>query len=649
MAPNNKRKTGGAQLPPPPGAFIALCAAKGIIVPTPTAEWLKLRHLTGPDYSTAAAKKAAAAAWAWARANASVGADGSVLADWTSLPTADAAFVRKVTNNPYHCTTVDSEDVACAKLVQMMDGLPTSATTAPATTAPATVLPFPASQAPATTLSAPAPRHNLDAKQVAALELLFGPIDSLSDAELASVAKRALPAAAPQTLLPAGATPSLASAATAGPAAAAAAAVALATATPTGPQVVPGTPYTQEQIRAGLGVRHTLFALYLTWSTEQRKAWAVQAKNANAGSGFSFPGEATLQGAYGFLLEVMQDLPVSEEREKKLGEKLALVGRFQTPKRTGEEADIALNDAFRERANKAWADFIAAGATGSEVAQGVLEPLFRIVNSHMTRRAAFMQGILEAGGLPALIPFFVSQVADVAALLVDAPSRHTEAYPKTSFAEDARMRNEAYHDLLAAFFKDVAGVRVVPGRFGPLALAAAAEAGSSLARSVLLIGTPRLAPPPLALAPAPAYAPAPSFAAWPPPYAAPAVPLPAPLGPPPAAAPRPPKVKAPQILSPAGSAGMVGPTLKVYPDAPPAKGCRCAVYAAAPHWYFECPLRLAALFGHPCPGFDAAGGRAPADWVGADLSPAACANWRTLVARHGLTGPRMTNGRFPAF
>ena len=76
MAPNNKRKTGGAQLPPPPGAFIALCAAKGIIVPTPTAEWLKLRHLTGPDYSTAAAKKAAAAAWAWARANASVGADG---------------------------------------------------------------------------------------------------------------------------------------------------------------------------------------------------------------------------------------------------------------------------------------------------------------------------------------------------------------------------------------------------------------------------------------------------------------------------------------------------------------------------------------------------------------------------------------------
>ena len=105
MAPNNKRKTGGAQLPTPPSAFIALCAAKGIIVPTATAEWLKLRHLTGPDYSTAAAKKDAAAAWAWARANASVGADGSVVADWSSLPTAAAAFVRKVTANPYKTNT----------------------------------------------------------------------------------------------------------------------------------------------------------------------------------------------------------------------------------------------------------------------------------------------------------------------------------------------------------------------------------------------------------------------------------------------------------------------------------------------------------------------------------------------------------------
>ncbi len=97
------------------------------------------------------------------------------------------------------------------------------------------------------------------------------------------------------------------------------------------------------------------------------------------------------------------------------------------------------------------------------------------------------------------------------------------------------------------------------------------------------------------------------------------------------------------------SAAMVGPALKTYPDPPQGKGCRCAVFATAPHWYFECPLRLAALFGHPCPGFDAAGGRAPADWVGAYLSPAACANWRTLVARHGLAGPRMTAGRTPAF
>jgi hypothetical protein len=602
-------------------------------VPTATAEWLKLRHLTGQDYSTAAAKKDAAAAWAWARANASVGADGSVVADWSSLPAEAAALVRKVTTNPYRAKS-DSEDVACAKLVQLMDGLPASATPAPATTAPAT--------APL----ALAPRHNLNAQQVAALELLFGPIDSLSAVELASLLSRALPAAAPQTSLP---PPGVAPA----PAVAAAAVATAAAATPAGPLLVPSTPYTQEQICVGLGARHTLFALYLTWSPEQRKAWAVQAKNANAGGGFSFPGEATLQGAYGFLLQVTQFLPASEDRERKLGEKLALVGRFQTPKRTGEEADIAINDAYRARASTAWANFIAAGATGHEAAHGILEPCFRTVNSHMTRRAGFMTGVLEAGGLPALIPFFVSQAVDVATLLEDAPSRHAEAYPKTSFAEDARMRNEAYHDLLAAFFMDIAGVRVMPGRFGPVALAAAAEAGSSLARSILLVGSTPPAQPPPAFTPVPVFAPAPSFAPWllpPPPYSAPAAPLPAPLAPPPpAAAPRPPKVKAPHVLSPAGSAGLVGPTLKVYPDAPPNKGCRCAVFAAAPHWYFECPLRLAALFGHPCPGFDAAGGRAPADWVGADLSPAACANWRTLVARHGLLGPRMTNGRFPAF
>ena len=172
MAPNPKRKAGAAQQPAPSSAFITLCATQGIIVPSLSAEWLKLRHLTGPDYSTAAAKKEAAAAWAWPRANASVGADGSVLADWSSLSPANAAFVRKITTNPYRATA-DPEDVACAKLVQMMDGLPTSATPAPATPASATAS------------LAPAPRHNLNAQQFTAIELLFGPIDSLSDAELA--------------------------------------------------------------------------------------------------------------------------------------------------------------------------------------------------------------------------------------------------------------------------------------------------------------------------------------------------------------------------------------------------------------------------------------------------------------------------------
>jgi hypothetical protein len=70
------------------------------------------------------------------------------------------------------------------------------------------------------------------------------------------------------------------------------------------PLLVPGTPFTQDQICDGLGVRHDLFALYLTWKPEERKAWAVQAKHASAGGGFSFPGEQTLCGIYSFLLKV---------------------------------------------------------------------------------------------------------------------------------------------------------------------------------------------------------------------------------------------------------------------------------------------------------------------------------------------------------
>ena len=94
---------------------------------------------------------------------------------------------------------------------------------------------------------------------------------------------------------------------------------------------------------------------------------------------------------------------------------------------------------------------------------------------------------------------------------------------------------------------------------------------------------------------------------------------------------------------------MVGPALKTYVDPPHGSGCPCIVNASTPHWRFECPLALATLFGHPCPGFDAAGACARGDWVGADLSPAARANWRTLLARHGLGSPRMSAGRPPNF
>jgi hypothetical protein len=107
----------------------------------------------------------------------------------------------------------------------------------------------------------------------------------------------------------------------------------------------------------------------------------------------------------------------------------------------------------------------------------------------MTRRAAFMKDILFAGRLLALHPLFIAQAKDVAALLDETPGRHKQAYPRSSELEETRMRDEAYHDLLSPLFKDVANARVVPGRFGHPALVAAAEAGSSRARNLLLLGT----------------------------------------------------------------------------------------------------------------------------------------------------------------
>ena len=72
-----KRKTLPAPAAVPSRAFCDSCAADGISAPSPDAQWMKLRHLTGPDYSTAAAKMEAAAAWSWALSSSSL---------WTTVP-----------------------------------------------------------------------------------------------------------------------------------------------------------------------------------------------------------------------------------------------------------------------------------------------------------------------------------------------------------------------------------------------------------------------------------------------------------------------------------------------------------------------------------------------------------------------------------
>ena len=308
-------------------------------------------------------------------------------------------------------------------------------------------------------------------------------------------------------------------------------------------------------------------------------------------------------------------------------------------------------DTLRERGAKIWANFIAAGALGAAIADIAIGPCTRYIKAHMLLRAERMRPILVQGGVPALHALLVVQAAEVATFLDGSPGRHREARSLGgALADQCRLHNDAWYDLFMPFFKEIALVHVVDGRFGHAALVAAAEAGSADARALLLLRAGQPAAPfgaaGLGLpAPVPAWAPPP-----PPLYTAP---LPAPavgaLAPPPKAPARPARAKNPPNLFAAGSGAMVGPALKTYADPPAGKACKCAAGAAVPHWHFECPLALAALFGHPCPGFDAAGALLPGDWSGADLSAAARTNWRTLVARHGLAGPRMSNGRIPNF
>ena len=56
------------------------------------------------------------------------------------------------------------------------------------------------------------------------------------------------------------------------------------------------------------------------------------------------------------------------------------------------------------------------------------------------------------------------------------------------------------------------------------------------------------------------------------------------------------------------------------------------------HLGFECPKRLAELFGEACPGFDTAGDKDAASsvWNGDELTVEGKRQWRAYIATHGL-------------
>ena len=59
------------------------------------------------------------------------------------------------------------------------------------------------------------------------------------------------------------------------------------------------------------------------------------------------------------------------------------------------------------------------------------------------------------------------------------------------------------------------------------------------------------------------------------------------------------------------------------------------------HRAFECPAIYARQLGEPCPGFDSAGFKDPAAWVGPNITSATAERWKAYIAKHNLLRSRM--------
>jgi hypothetical protein len=283
---------------------------------------------------------------------------------------------------------------------------------------------------------------------------------------------------------------------------------------------VPGLPYTPNEIQERLGDRFTVFSCMETWDTKTLNNWAKVIAAAATDDSTSSLHATARNSAYTFTLNIRAFVPPSETRESTLGERLALIARYlPAARRLRPQDGISLEPVLRATATSAWAEFIAAGASGVAVSDIARDPLTDFICAHMARRSEAMQVYLNACGLPAIIPLFLKQASDVETFLADTSCRLRSVRPSGSHTDGDAHYNNGWYDLLVPFFREIALVSIAPGpRFGPAALAAAAAAGCARATSMLAASAAPAAPAPaLPFPPFAAPGPAPASAPPPPP------------------------------------------------------------------------------------------------------------------------------------
>ena len=362
-------------------------------------------------------------------------------------------------------------------------------------------------------------------------------------------------------------------------------------------------------IRACLGPEyHQLFDASGDWSSREKADFLRASAGTRVGSPEALALGLDARPPYTFLEHLNQALPLGDDLSKRLGERLARVARFALHV-SDPHAYRSRDDAERAVQIRYWTAFCAEQRLGAEVPASRLQPVLNVIRGHFMDRLAAVGDLFCQVGLLDLVPMLVQQNTDLDALLATQQHR-ISALLEHSLDRGATCNTE-WMEFLHPFFRDILSV-------GSVTTAAKRVADAlTIASAALPLGS---APP----QPAPQPQPHTQMRA--------ALTTPAPPGgtaPTAKAAPRPAFIGAPS------SAEIVGARLAVW--ASPPRGLLCRACPGRLHTYWECPARYAADLGASCPGFDTHGAPVPGDWVGGELTPAACAAWKVYLVRHHLT------------